>query len=343
MSITVYDKDLNPQTIETLPSTGRKAATASLPTVAATEDKAVMDAQAASLVTVAALSKAEDAAHTTGDPGIQALAVRKDTATALAGTDGDYTPLITDANGRLHVLFGNSTLAVTGTFYQATQPVSGTFWQATQPVSLATMPTLAAGTALIGKVGIDQTTPGTTNGVVIKDSSGAAIDYTTPAISEGAVAHDAAIGTTKPTAVGGRARTSNPTAVVQDDNTHAMFDKLGKQVVVPALRDLKNVQATTITSSTSETTIVTAAASTFHDLYGLTIANSSATDTEVAIKDSTAGTTRMTVAVKAGQTAGFMVDAGSAIPQATVNNNWTATCADSVAAILITALYVKNI
>ena len=33
-----------------------------------------------------------------------------------------------------------SSVAVTGTFYQATQPVSGTFWQATQPVSIASMP-----------------------------------------------------------------------------------------------------------------------------------------------------------------------------------------------------------
>lgn len=64
-----------------------------------------------------------------------------------------------------------------------TVPVTGTFWQATQPVSLASLPTLAAGTNnigdvdvltlpaipvgtnLIGKVGFDLTTPGTTNKV----------------------------------------------------------------------------------------------------------------------------------------------------------------------------------
>lgn len=56
---------------------------------------------------------------------------------------------------------------VTGTFWQATQPVSGTFWQTTQPVSIATAPVLVAGSAIIGKVGIDQTTPGTTNKVSI--------------------------------------------------------------------------------------------------------------------------------------------------------------------------------
>jgi hypothetical protein len=48
-----------------------------------------------------------------------------------------------------------------------TQPVSGTFWQATQPVSLTTLPALVAGSALVGKVGIDQTTVGTTNAVSI--------------------------------------------------------------------------------------------------------------------------------------------------------------------------------
>lgn len=46
-------------------------------------------------------------------------------------------------------------------------PVTGTFWQGTQPVSLATAPVLVAGSALIGKVGIDQTTPGTTNAVQV--------------------------------------------------------------------------------------------------------------------------------------------------------------------------------
>jgi uncharacterized membrane protein YoaK (UPF0700 family) len=49
-----------------------------------------------------------------------------------------------------NVTVSNSSIPVTGTFYQATQPVSissmpstpvtGTFWQATQPVSIATMP-----------------------------------------------------------------------------------------------------------------------------------------------------------------------------------------------------------
>jgi hypothetical protein len=46
------------------------------------------------------LGKAEDAAHSDGDVGVMALGVRKDTPSALAGTDGDYIPPIFDANGR---------------------------------------------------------------------------------------------------------------------------------------------------------------------------------------------------------------------------------------------------
>ena len=45
-----------------------------------------------------------------------------------------------------------SSLAVTGTFWQTTQPVSGTFWQTTQPVSLASLPSLATGSNAIGSI-----------------------------------------------------------------------------------------------------------------------------------------------------------------------------------------------
>lgn len=48
------------------------------------------------------LPKAEDSVHASGDFGIMALGVRKDTAVAL-GADGDYHPPIFDASGRLHV------------------------------------------------------------------------------------------------------------------------------------------------------------------------------------------------------------------------------------------------
>jgi hypothetical protein len=57
--------------------------------------------------TITLLALAEDAAHVSGDQGYMLLAVRKDTAIALAGTDGDYIPLIVDANGRLHIVLSS--------------------------------------------------------------------------------------------------------------------------------------------------------------------------------------------------------------------------------------------
>lgn len=47
-------------------------------------------------------TKAEDAAHTSGDIGIPALAVRRDTAAVGSGTDGDYSTLNVNSAGRLY-------------------------------------------------------------------------------------------------------------------------------------------------------------------------------------------------------------------------------------------------
>jgi hypothetical protein len=72
------------------------------------------DPAVASLATLDNIVLLEDAAHASGDPGVQILSVRKDTAAALAGLDADYQPLITDSSGRLHCTVGN-TVTVTGT------------------------------------------------------------------------------------------------------------------------------------------------------------------------------------------------------------------------------------
>ena len=48
----------------------------------------------------------EDTAHVSGDQGNVALVVRKDVAGALAGTDGDYSPLQVDSGGALRVTGG---------------------------------------------------------------------------------------------------------------------------------------------------------------------------------------------------------------------------------------------
>lgn len=204
---------------------------------------------------------------------------------------------------------------------------------------------LPAGTNLLGKVGIDQTTVGTTNAVSL-----AQIGATT--VVNGGVAGTLAVGgvtangaskTGNPVRIGAVAHTANPTAVTDGQAVDLMADKLGKQVTVGSIRDLKANQVTTITASTAETTIVTSVASVFLDMYGLIISNTSATAVNVAIKDVTAGTTRFNFAVPAGDTRGFMLPEGGAIKQSAVTNNWTATVSASVTSVIITALTVQNL
>ena len=146
-----------------------------------------------------------------------------------------------------------------------------------------------------------------------------------------------------PVTEGGLAKTGNPAAVDDGDVVNALHDKLGKRISIPALREVKAIQTTTITG-TSETTIVTAGgAGVFKDLYRLVMTNSSATAVTVTIKDATAGTTRYVFAVPAGATVGFSADAGSAAIQSAANNAWTATVSSAVTSIVITAETVANV
>lgn len=60
---------------------------------------------------------AEDSASAGGEEGVMILAVRRDTAASSSGTDGDFSTLNTDANGRLHVI---AALAATQTLATVT-------------------------------------------------------------------------------------------------------------------------------------------------------------------------------------------------------------------------------
>lgn len=141
-----------------------------------------------------------------------------------------------------------------------------------------------------------------------------------------------------PVKVGAVARTASHTGVVDGDRVNLTADKFGQLVTVHAIREVRINQVTTITASTAETTILTAVASNFLDLYGLIVTNTSATAVNVAIKDSTAGTTRLNIAVPANETRGYMLPACDGHKQATANNNWTATVSASVTSVIITCL-----
>lgn len=59
--------------------------------------------------------KAEDVASANGDMGIAVWAIRDDTLDARSGTEGDYEPFHTNANGALWVEYVNTNIATIGT------------------------------------------------------------------------------------------------------------------------------------------------------------------------------------------------------------------------------------
>lgn len=135
---------------------------------------------------------AEDTAHTNGDFGILSLVVRKDVAGSLVSTDGDYGALQTDANGNLRVTgggggqqfaedsahvsgdLGTMLLAVRNDAGTALAGTTGDYIPVTTDASgnLRVVHTgaLPAGTAILGKVGIDQTAIGTTDRVMAQST-----------------------------------------------------------------------------------------------------------------------------------------------------------------------------
>lgn len=105
----------------------------------------------------------EDAAHQTGDPGVQLLAVRDDTLDIRSGAENDYEPLHTNANGALWVIDVNSAAMATslGVLDNA---ISGSEMQVDVVAALPT------GTNALGRVGHDHT--GIAHGVTTVTTAG---------------------------------------------------------------------------------------------------------------------------------------------------------------------------
>jgi hypothetical protein len=315
-------------------------ASSALPTGAST--LAEQQSQTTHLATLAGAIRAEDVASANGHTGIVAMATRKDTPANVSGTDGDYEMLQMSA-GRL---WTSSTIdaalpagtnaigklaANSGVDIGDVDVTSVTCAAANAKVDVA----LLNGAAM--QMGNGTASTGTLRVAIASDNTA----NSNPWLVAGGVAHDAADGG-NPIKVGGKARTTNPTAVADADRVDATFDDLGRQVVVlNQVRDLVVHQTTTITASTTETTILSAAASTFHDLTSLIITNSSSTALIVTLKDATAGTTRAIYALAAN--GGIVVNFPTPLTQATVNNNWTLTCGTSVSSIYVQVVAVKNV
>lgn len=233
--------------------------------------------------------------------------------------------------------------------------VSGTEMQ----VDVLTLPSFPAGTNNIGDVDVLSVIPGTgaTNlgkaedaahttgdtgvfslGVAneAQSSFGADGDYTPQAtdvkgntMNVGNIAHDTA-DAGNPLKIGGKAVSAEPTAVTANDRVNALFDLVGKLIVLPYANP-ENFVSGAITSAmtgTTSTSLVAAPGSGLRNyITQITISNAHATvGTDVIIQDGSGGTTLYTIpaaAVYGGATVTFPVP----LRQPTTN----------------TALYVANV
>jgi hypothetical protein len=224
------------------------------------------------------LGKLEDAAHASGDTGVLLLGVRRDTATTMVDTDGDYHALIVDGNGRQHVNVGVSALP-TGASTSAKQPALGT--AGTAATDVITVQGIASMTAL--KV------DGSAVAQPITDNSGSiTVDGTITASNcAGDIASDG-VDSGNPVKVGGQARTSDITAVANADRVNFIADVQGKQVTLPFSISENYVSGFTAAVVNTTDTAIIAAQGAGQRIYVTSIAvfNSHATvSTVVEIKD----------------------------------------------------------
>jgi len=134
--------------------------------------------------------------------------------------------------------------------------------------------------------------------------------------------------------------TALPTAATTPNSTPVLGDKFGRQVVIPGnIRDLRNKTGTTI-STTTETTIAAAVASTFRDITALVISNTSTTPVRVDIRQSTAAAVLFSIYVPGSDVRG--VTFPQPLVQLTANNNWTAQLSTAVTDVRILTLYEDN-
>lgn len=260
------------------------------------------------------------------NPGWDSIRVRS-TAVASGTVNVRISPSSAPTSAGASVSVGTALPTGTNTIGAVNIAASQTI-AVTNTGTFATQPTIQTGTNSIGKIS-DITTsvvPGTAATNLGKAEDAGHTTGDTGVMSLG-VRNDTLAATTNTTA----------------DYTQLSTDQAGIVMTAGAPRALKGRQVTTLTSSTAETTIITSVASTFLDLYGLILANTSATATKVSIRDATAGGTISVFYVPAGDTRGFMLPLDSAIPQAAVTNNWTAQCGTSVASLEVTALFVKRV
>lgn len=236
---------------------------------------------------------------------------------ALSSTNGIFA----------NILLGNATVSSTNPVQ--VQLVS---WTANQSVTISSgtvTAQISGGTSFISGGNVTAVVSGTT---FISGGTVTAI-----------VSGDTASGATdagNPAKIGGLARSTQQTSVTSGQRVNALFDLQGKLIAVQSIRALKANIFTTI-STTGETVLISALATTYMDVYGAICANNSGSTIQLTFRDSVAGNTQTILQVPSFDTRGFMVPESGAIKQTSQSTAWTVQPSQATS-ISITLLYVQN-
>ncbi len=212
----------------------------------------------------------------------------------------DVVP-VSDNSGSLTVDYATTGSGTATGALRVELPTNGTGVIATVGAVTAITNALPAGSALIGKVGLDQTTPGTTNAVSLAQIGGTTILNGGVAGSQsigGTVATNVAINA-NPLNLGAQAVSSENSAVTTARQVQLVADLVGKLIVLP-YSNPENFVSGAITSAmtgTTTTSLIAAPASGLRNyITQITVSNSHATvGTDVIIQDGSGGTTLYTI------------------------------------------------
>ena len=190
-------------------------------------------------------------------------------------------------------------------------------------VDVTRLPALVAGSAVVGKVGIDQTTPGTTNAVYVSGSVG--------------VAQAAAISGITLSPIGAESLSTTPTRTTAQVDIPLM-NLAGSLCVQPYGLPDKYFSGLTASMTGTTSTAVTGAgavASMFNYITQLTVGNSDATvGTFVDLQDGNGGTVFYTVPA-AALYGGVSITFNPPLKQPTANTALYAVCKTTSAEVIV--------
>ena len=285
------------------------------------------------------------------------LGVTLGVGSAIAGkfgidqtTPGTTNLIATNADGTISNGAAPSKSLIAGGIFNTTLPTlttgQGAALQvdsnARQLVNVAVLPALVAGSAIVGKFGIDQTTIGTTNGVSLAQIGSTTIvnGGLAGSLGIGGLAADNATPIGNPIYIcGGALVGANPTKATNGQTSALATDAVGRLITVHNHeRSMTGCTATTITASITATAIVAAIAATFCDITSLSITNSSATATLVTLINNAVTYGVWNIPANGNIVIPFPTPLASGL----INTAWTLTCTTSVSSIYVVASWVKN-